>query len=108
MKKLQKVTERETRDHLLRCVTMGGVTVRWEYRGNGEYSPKRWYFTMPPGYPKGYISGPYATKWEAVEKAHKCLMGAPTGLPDGAIGTYAFGGGPVTGRFSHTSNLPPR
>lgn len=63
-----------------------GVEIEARIRGSGEYSPKKWFITMPSWYKgAGYISGPFTRRWEAVDRALTNLgVGAAEPPPDAA------------------------
>ena len=88
MKKRYKMRERETRAQCFGMAVLAGVTFRWDLRGSGVTpfgvrAPARkvWYFTLPNWHKGGYISGPFETKWEAVEAALRNLgVGTDAGI----------------------------
>ena len=103
MKKLHKRTERNTREQQHAMAVLGGVEFRWEWKGKGEYARKCWYLTMPSWHKPGYISGPYSTKWEAVERALTHLgvgTGEAENLPDEAVGYLS-----PTGRIQYALGM---
>lgn len=68
-----------------------GVEFRYELRGKGEYSPKKWYYTMPPFHKEGYIAGAFLRRWEAVDAALNNLrVPPPKALPDAPNPDFPF------------------
>lgn len=114
MQRVKKVRERNARELAHAQCVLIGVTFRWEWHGSAPQASltKRWYYTMPDYFKGGYISGPYHTKHEAVERACINLGIAATGdtdrLPDGAIVTASPTGRVVYGDDHIANYLPPR